>query len=109
MGKHKPKTKPGDKYGRLTVLELLKDGMVRCKCECGQTTVKLLQNVRQGGTTSCGCKNRADTDEKRAQRAAAAMSLDPEARKLRAQRASAVRWAKATAAARAAGKLVDED
>jgi len=47
---------PGDKFGRLTVLEALRNNQVKCLCECGKTTiVKKVAHLHRGHTKSCGC------------------------------------------------------
>lgn len=50
---------PGDRYARLVVVEEVEqDGTrrrVRFRCDCGNEKVALLENVRAGHTTSCGC------------------------------------------------------
>jgi transcription elongation factor Elf1 len=49
----------GTRYGRLTVQrEVSKQGPKRrfeCLCDCGNTTLVLVQNLSQGKSTSCGC------------------------------------------------------
>jgi hypothetical protein len=52
--------KPGDRYGRLTVLKLIrpKDGgrtRVLVKCACGNKKEVRRCNLANGNTTSCGC------------------------------------------------------
>lgn len=62
------KTKPGEKYGRLTVTaidsEYFIDGVhVICDCECGAKGVVVNnRNIRRGYTRSCGCL-RAETSK----------------------------------------------
>lgn len=55
----------GKRFGRLLVLEEVgknKSGFhYRCKCDCGNESVVLGQNLRNGSTKSCGCLRR-DTD-----------------------------------------------
>lgn len=57
----------GERYGRLTVIErgepvVGKDGRTRtrwvCKCDCGNTTLVLRENLLSGITKSCGCLRR---------------------------------------------------
>lgn len=53
----------GHRYGRLFVLDDAgrnKHGqrLVRCRCDCGVETVKLLMTLRKGMTKSCGCFRR---------------------------------------------------
>src|SRR5581483_4278941 len=50
----------GNKYGKLLVLKRLensKDGKTKwlCKCECGNEVVVTGNNLRSGGSKSCGC------------------------------------------------------
>lgn len=51
----------GERFGRLAVLERsptnTKQGHTRwvCLCDCGETTVVSLRNLRNGSTRSCGC------------------------------------------------------
>ena len=49
----------GKKFGRLTVIERVKDGtprtLWRCKCECGGEAIVWSINLRKGQTGSCGC------------------------------------------------------
>lgn len=53
--------KPGERYGRLTVIrrckENAKNGHPRyeCLCDCGKTTITRGYSVRKGATRSCGC------------------------------------------------------
>ena len=55
---------PGDRYGRLTIIEEIEEHIVPtgkkhrrflCECSCGNTTVALLTNLRSNGIISCGC------------------------------------------------------
>jgi len=50
----------GKKYGMLTVISLCGEDKnnhmkVKCKCDCGNETIKLAYMVLQGHTGSCGC------------------------------------------------------
>lgn len=54
----------GKKYGRLTIINDLEDGvapggshyrMVRCLCDCGNTCSSRLADIKKGHTSSCGC------------------------------------------------------
>ena len=52
--------KPGEKYGRLTVLEeagRTKSGRLqfKCMCDCGNETISESSNIERGNSTSCGC------------------------------------------------------
>lgn len=53
------KVYPGDRYGRLTVLERCgsKDNraIFNCRCDCGNELIVLGKNLRNGNTKSCGC------------------------------------------------------
>lgn len=50
----------GQRFGRLTVLEPAENiGSMtawRCRCDCGKETVVMTGHLRDGQTTSCGCK-----------------------------------------------------
>lgn len=53
----------GEKYGFLKVIRMLDErrhGKVvwLCKCDCGNTTKVLSNNLRNGSTISCGCHNK---------------------------------------------------
>lgn len=54
--------KPGEQYGRLTVIEAVLGGQ-RCRCECGGETVVVGKNLRSGSTRSCGCLRREKSAE----------------------------------------------
>lgn len=51
----------GQKFGKLTALELLEDSnqfnrrMYRCKCDCGNETIQPSSSLISGHTKSCGC------------------------------------------------------
>jgi hypothetical protein len=49
----------GDRYGRLQVISMApnqgKRRMCVCKCDCGNTSIVRLENLRALTTTSCGC------------------------------------------------------
>lgn len=59
----------GDKYGKLTVLELTnqksKDNqqIIKCQCECGNITYVQKRHLLEGHTKSCGCYNKERTSE----------------------------------------------
>lgn len=70
----KVEIKKGDKFGKLTVLKVLKDGFypsgkafgrIKCQCSCEQKTIRvvnkehLIRNI--GPTQSCGCLSRQNT------------------------------------------------
>ena len=55
----------GKKYGWLTVIDQYKDKCGKrdayyciCRCQCGNIKKVLADNLRSGGTVSCGCWNR---------------------------------------------------
>jgi hypothetical protein len=52
-----PYMRPGEVYGRLTVLEsaAYAADMIRFRCECGTETVKRARFAKVGTTKSCGC------------------------------------------------------
>ena len=64
--------KPGDRFGRLTVLETIDfrspDGRLRhrclCRCECGGTIEAMVENLYSGCTRSCGCVRVEDTTKR---------------------------------------------
>lgn len=45
----------GNKYGKLTVLEMIENGSCRCICECGNEKNVKSYNLKNGHTKSCGC------------------------------------------------------
>lgn len=54
------KYKPGEKWGRLTILSEYErcnqnKRRVVCLCECGNETIASTNNLVSGNTTSCGC------------------------------------------------------
>jgi hypothetical protein len=58
----------GKKFGMLVILNvekrINKNKLVRCVCDCGNTFVGYLENIKSGKTISCGCyrKNRSGID-----------------------------------------------
>ena len=52
-------TKPGDKFGRLTLIERdhKQSGSWywKCRCDCGNEYIAAIKNLRRGFTKSCGC------------------------------------------------------
>lgn len=58
----------GERFGHLTVLRfagMLRDGRCTaaawlCRCDCGNESVVRGKNLRNGGTTSCGCSRGQD-------------------------------------------------
>lgn len=58
MGKYVDLT--GQKYGRLTVIELAERNIRgciqwKCRCDCGNETILTTSAIRSGNTKSCGC------------------------------------------------------
>lgn len=56
----------GNRFGKLEVLEFkgkANDGHSKwlCKCDCGKTTIVTSNNLRPGGTLSCGCSRRGQS------------------------------------------------
>lgn len=56
----KPIDMAGNKYGRLTVIEMAghnqhKQRQWRCMCDCGTLVEKTGSDIRNGNTLSCGC------------------------------------------------------
>ena len=57
------KNEVGNRYGYLTVLSMdkyvkYKGTYWKCKCDCGNETIVIGQNLRNGHTKSCGCLGR---------------------------------------------------
>lgn len=77
--REKPKPQPGDRHGRLTVLEFIgtdsKHPTIRCQCDCGVIVTVQMGNVRSGATKSCGCLR---TEGLRARSTTHGMSYTPE-------------------------------
>lgn len=48
----------GQKFGRLTVVSYVGGSRYRCLCDCGNIVYPNGNNVRSGGTLSCGCLKR---------------------------------------------------
>ena len=60
--------RPGDKFGRLTVLSLKRENgwdrtKAECRCECGNVTILDFTHLRSGNTKSCGCYKKDVTRE----------------------------------------------
>lgn len=47
----------GERYGKLTLLEYLGKGNWKCKCDCGNTHVTRIYNLKRGQGQHCGCSN----------------------------------------------------
>lgn len=45
----------GRRFGRLTPIEYVGSKKWKCICDCGNTTIVMTNNLRNGGTKSCGC------------------------------------------------------
>lgn len=58
---------PGTVYGRLTIISAAEPLVmptriakrVRCRCECGEERVVMIEHLRSGQTQSCGCAAKA--------------------------------------------------
>ena len=51
----------GQKFNKLQILDIRKHDDIlyaKCRCDCGELTIKNLRNVTTGHTTSCGCGKR---------------------------------------------------
>jgi len=59
------KLKPGDKFGRLTVVKYAGNGKQVCRCDCGNETIVATVTLTSGHTKSCGCLRRERTRESR--------------------------------------------
>lgn len=64
--------KYGDRYGRLMIIEEVepyifpsgeKKRRVKCKCDCGSTTIVRIDSLRKGDTLSCGCLQKQKVSE----------------------------------------------
>ena len=58
MRSHKKGGLPGERYGKLVVIEEVATfyrRAVRCSCDCGREKTVTLQALRAGSTKSCGC------------------------------------------------------
>lgn len=58
----------GERFGKLVAIERLSpvEGgyLWRCKCDCGNETVKLAKDLRYGSVKSCGCLRSESTTKK---------------------------------------------
>lgn len=50
--------KPGDRFGKLTVIEVLENRRILCQCDCGNQSTVSGNNLVSGHTKSCGCSHR---------------------------------------------------
>lgn len=63
MSLSQPRVKVGEKYGHLTVVEILAPDRTKvcqsrralCTCDCGGTNIVRLDKLRNGDISSCGC------------------------------------------------------
>ena len=55
--------KPGDVFGRLTVVEMLDSMDVLCDCECGNEHITKKYSLVNGKTSSCGCYSKQRAGE----------------------------------------------
>lgn len=60
---------PGEKYGRLTLIELREKTAGSytwlCQCDCGKKCLKQVGCLRRGDTRSCGCFNSEESSKRR--------------------------------------------
>lgn len=49
----------GQKFGRLTVLEYVKNSKYLCRCDCGNEKIIMGHDMKKGKTKSCGCLNKS--------------------------------------------------
>ena len=55
----------GKKFGKLTVLERIGNTLTyKCKCDCGNETIVIGEQLRSGKTKSCGCLKNEDPPNK---------------------------------------------
>ena len=58
----------GQKFGRLTVLEYYEDNRKntrwKCICDCGEETIAITTNLKNGKHKSCGCWKSGPTNHK---------------------------------------------
>jgi hypothetical protein len=65
-GESQRKNNVGNKYGRLTILEILSSTgatKVRCVCDCGNEYIGCQTDIVSGHTQSCGCLHREITSQ----------------------------------------------
>ena len=55
------KVEVGEKYNRLTIIELLPGAKVRCRCDCGNEIITRRDQVKEGISRSCGCYHKEVT------------------------------------------------
>lgn len=54
--KQKYSIKPGDKFNQLTVLKELDNGMILCRCDCGNEVEVYRTHLASGHKKTCGCR-----------------------------------------------------
>lgn len=74
---HKRKDYTGQRFGKLVVLKMIypdrqhkqSETQVECKCDCGKVVIRgiegLVQNIKSGYISSCGCRRKEYADEQR--------------------------------------------
>lgn len=65
-GESQRKNYVGNKYGRLTILEMLPNSgitKVRCVCDCGNEYIGCQSDIVNGHTRSCGCLHKETTSK----------------------------------------------
>lgn len=65
-GENQRKNAVGNKYGRLTILEILPSSgatKVRCICDCGNEYIGCQTDIVSGHTKSCGCLHKEVTSQ----------------------------------------------
>jgi hypothetical protein len=68
--------KPGDRFGRLTLLKYYK-GKWETQCDCGNKISRLTNQITSGNIKSCGCLNADQNKKKAAKLIAARKKFDP--------------------------------
>lgn len=53
----------GERFGKLTIVEDLGGGKIKCRCDCGTIKVFNKWNVTHGRSTSCGCSRKHNRPE----------------------------------------------
>jgi len=64
MSRKRFKNKTGDRYGRLTLIEMAEDYYWKCRCDCGEEKTVKQYSLRNGDTKSCGCLQREITGKR---------------------------------------------
>lgn len=55
----------GEKYGKLTVIKKIAGKKVLCICDCGNKKIVRIDNIKSGGTISCGCFSKETANKRR--------------------------------------------